>query len=402
MSDLSRAERDACPLCRGVATVGFLARPSVPVHQNLLYERRSAARSAVRGALDMRVCTVCGFVFNASFDPGLLEYGSRYVNSQQLSPAFSEHVDELVRRLATTPEVATGDIVEIGCGTGSFLALLLEQPGVSARAVGFDPSYVGPDGAFGGRLRFERDYYDASNAVAADAAICRHVIEHVAMPVELIRAIGSTATRERPLRLFLETPCVEWILRHGVAWDFFYEHCSLFCAESLGVTLRRGDFGNVRVDHVFGGQYLWSEACTANAGTAAGTVDTAGGNNLVALVEAFGARADVARLRAHMAGLAGDGPTMVWGAGAKGSTFCDLVDPAGSHVAAVVDLNPAKQGRYIAGTGHEIVSPQEAVRRGITTAVVLNPNYTTEVAELLVALGSSARVYDAMLERSCA
>jgi hypothetical protein len=65
-------------------------------------------------------------------------------------------------------------------------------------------------------------------------------------------------------------------------------------------------------------------------------------------------------------------------------------------------LNPAKQGRYIAGTGHEIVSPQEAVRRGITTAVVLNPNYTAEVAELLAALGSSSRVYDAMLERSCA
>jgi len=398
MSDLPRVERHPCPLCRGVATVGFLARPSVPVHQNLLYESRSAARAAVRGALDMRVCATCGFVFNASFDAGLLEYGNRYDNTQQLSPAFSAHLDDRARRLATAPEVASGEIVEIGCGTGSFLVRVLAQPGVSARAVGFDPSYVGPERTFGGRLRFERDVYDASNVVAADAAICRHVIEHVAEPLELVKAIGSTATRERPLRLFVETPCVEWILRHGVSWDFFYEHCSLFCAASLGFLLGRCGFGDVHVEHVFEGQYLWSEACTVEAQT---DDDAADGVELLALAETFGAR-DVARLASLVAGLAGDGSTVVWGAGAKGSTFCDLIDPDRSHFAAVVDLNPAKQGRYIAGTGHEIVSPREAVRRGITTAVVLNPTYTAEVAELLAALGSSARVCDAMLEGSCA
>lgn len=384
----------ACPVCGAVGSAPFLHRPSVPVHQNLLYDTSADARAVPHGELDLRVCISCQFIFNTAFDPGLLTYGASYENSQDASPTFSAHIDGLVQLLARRPELRGGDVVEVGCGKGVFLRRLLAQPGVDARAVGFDPAYVGPETELDGRLRFERDFYGPATVVAADTVVCRHVVEHVADPVLLLLTAGSTATPERPVRLFVETPCLEWILQHSVPWDFFYEHCSLFTAPSLAFALARAGFGAVDVNPVFGGQYLWAEATTA----ASEPAQTSSGDAFAALVLAYDAQVSAAVVSRFVRDLISAGPTMVWGAGAKGATFCDLVDPDGSLLAGVVDVNSAKQGRYIAGTGHAIVSPEQAVALGIMTAVVLNPNYTREVASLLAGLGSTARACDLTME----
>ena len=92
--------------------------------------------------------------------------------------------------------------------------------------------------------------------------------------------------------------------------------------------------------------------------------------------------------------LRGHGPVAVWGAGAKGVTFAHLADPDARRVAAVVDVNPAKQGRFLPGTGHPIIAPVRAVELGVTSVLVLNPNYAAEVAAALAGLGSPAAVID--------
>lgn len=50
---------------------------------------------------------------------------------------------------------------------------------------------------------------------------------------------------------------------------------------------------------------------------------------------------------------------LVWGAGAKGATFVSLTDPNRDYISSLVDINPEKQGRYIAKTGHSIISPAQ-------------------------------------------
>jgi hypothetical protein len=92
--------------------------------------------------------------------------------------------------------------------------------------------------------------------------------------------------------------------------------------------------------------------------------------------------------------LAAAGPVVVWGAGAKGVTFCNLADPNARRVTGVVDVNPAKQGHYLPGTGHPILAPSAAA--DAAAAVVLNPNYTAEVTDALRRLGSRAAVIDLM------
>lgn len=77
------------------------------------------------------------------------------------------------------------------------------------------------------------------------------------------------------------------------------------------------------------------------------------------------------------------GKVAIWGAGAKGVTFANLIDPKHKWIDCVIDLNPKKHGKYIPGTGHEIVSHKDITSRKIKTAVLMNPNYYDEITELL-------------------
>jgi hypothetical protein len=81
------------------------------------------------------------------------------------------------------------------------------------------------------------------------------------------------------------------------------------------------------------------------------------------------------------------GRVAIWGAGAKGVTFAGLVDPEAELIDCVVDLNPRKQGCFIPGTGHPIVGPDELASRGVSTAVLMNPNYRRENEAILSRLG---------------
>jgi 2-polyprenyl-3-methyl-5-hydroxy-6-metoxy-1,4-benzoquinol methylase len=364
----------------------FLQRSQVPVHQNLVVSSAAQARAVTRGELDLVVCGDCGFVFNQAFDLSRLAYGKDYDNTQSCSDYFDTYLDVLVKDLVERQGVRRSTVVEVGCGKGHFLRKLVAFPGAANQGIGFDPSYVGPESELDGQLRFHRCYYDDTcTDVAADVVVCRHVIEHVPEPLTLLRSVRAALAQSPHARVFFETPCVEWILRNRVAWDFFYEHCSLFSKTSLAEAFARAGFVVERVAHIFGGQYLWLEARLNHAALPAPTSRP----ETAALAAAYGANEDHLRrkLRGQLQALRALGKVALWGAGAKGATLANLVDPEGTLVDCVVDLNPNKQGGYIPGTGHPIVAPTDMVQRGVKSAVLMNPNYRAENLQLLAQAG---------------
>lgn len=377
----------ACPICQASDVYPFLSRLQVPVHQNLLLSSKGNACSILRGNLDLMVCAQCEFVYNQSFDLEKLSYGERYDNTQNHSSHFEDYLTELVHDLVHKKCVRNVSIVEVGCGKGSFLRLLIEVAEWGNTGIGFDPSYVGPASYFGGRLKFEKRYYDAHcTDQLADVVLCRHVIEHVPDPISLLQTIRSALKNSPKARLFFETPCVEWILRKRVVWDFFYEHCSYFNIHSLSTAFRIAGFQVIDIKHTFGGQYLWIEA---SIGEEVKAKDSQ--SDFLQLAMQFRtAQVDLLSYYEELVrNLSSAGKLAIWGAGAKGATFVNLVDRDHQHIDCVIDLNPSKQGKFIAGTGHPIVSYTEAAERGVASAILMNPNYFTESESFLKAANLS-------------
>lgn len=377
-----------CPVCGADDAVAFVHRTDVPVHQNLLYDSPQDARAATRGTLSLHACRGCDFVFNAAFDESLMSYGERYENAQEHSAVFERHVDSLARLLVESRGLRNLHVVEVGCGQGSFLRRLVEYPGAGNTGTGFDPSYAGPEASADGRLRFRREFYGAqSTGVRADAVVSRHVIEHVPQPVGMLRSVRAAMRDALHAPVFFETPCIEWILRERATWDLFYEHCSLFSPRSIACAFALAGFAVREVGHVFGGQYLWTEAVAAAADAGQPPLPPRPLDE-VPLAEraiAFG-RDEAARCAAisgRLHALRAQGPVALWGAGAKGCTLAALVDPGATLVDSLVDINPGKQGHFVAGTGHPILSPAQAARRGVRSAILMNPNYLDECRAML-------------------
>ena len=325
------------------------------------YSSQEAARLADRGTLSIAACLTCDFVFNSSFDQSLMSYGAGYDSDQTYSPAYSSHVNALLDSLIQEKGVRDSRIIEVGCGKGDFLRSLVEKAGSHNIGRGFDPSYVGVVSDVDGRLTYVQDYFKEEDAhIDADVAIMRHVLEHIEDPVGLLSQVRRGSANAR---IYLETKDVGWALKNVVVWDFFYEYCSYFSARSIAKALEVVGFDEVTIDHVFHDQYLWIEAPAVRATDAVRVGDA----ELEKSVESYIQHESEVRARwmESIDALRKNGEVALWGAGAKGGTFASLFDPAGDVLSCVIDLNPAKQGQFIAGSGHAILPPSELKRFGI-------------------------------------
>jgi hypothetical protein len=64
----------------------------------------------------------------------------------------------------------------------------------------------------------------------------------------------------------------------------------------------------------------------------------------------------------------------------------------GSEIEYVVDINPHKQEKHLAGTGHRIVSPTFLKEHAPDLVIVMNPIYQEEIRGDLAAMGLSPEV----------
>jgi SAM-dependent methyltransferase len=365
----------------------------MPILMNRVYETPDEAKAAKRGPLDFMSCRRCGFTWNHAFDSSLINYDGDYENDQSWSPAFRKHMrDRAADVVKSFGDTGPIDYLEVGCGQGYFIEEVAETAGSRLRsAFGFDPAWRGAeaDGPHGSRIYsrpFEKNAVPLLHGMP-NVIVSRHTIEHVRDPIGFLSAIRDALDARSRIKIWIETPCVEWIFDHRAMQDFFYEHCSLFTAQSLEFALERTGFSNARVMHVFGGQYLWAEADVSEPRSLKAPELQQKYASLDAVLPKF-----VEKWRNEIAEASDAGPVALWGAGAKGVSFSIIVDPDCRIIDHVVDVNPRKQGRYLPGSGLPVLSPEESSRRGPGTIYVMNPNYMDEIALMVRELGLATKL----------
>jgi SAM-dependent methyltransferase len=362
---------------------------NVPAHSCLMLSSQEEALAFPRGDIELGFCGGCGFIGNTRFDPALERYSAAYEETQAYSPRFLRFLDEVwddqIARFELGPGTAA---LEIGCGKGEYLVGLCERSGCGG--VGIDPGYR-PERTYSSaadRISFIRDFYGPKYAhLRADYVCCRHTLEHIAPVRDFVRLVRDTIGDRRHVNVFFELPDMERVLQEGAFWDVYYEHCSYFTRGSLARLFRSAGFDVHRLYKAYGDQYLMLEAQPAERPTDAllpQENDLATVNSLVVRFERqVGERlqslADqLARHRDRGHRLA------IWGSGSKCVSLISSLD-LGAGPVTVVDINPHKHGKFLAGSGLEIVSPD--VLRALRPEVVLvmNSIYSDEIRHDLAA-----------------
>ena len=346
-----------CPICKNKNCDTIYTIDSIPVFQNKIYNSYNEAVNAQIQPVVVKHCSICNMIFNSTFDAGYMDYDANYQNEQACSEYFQNHLDEIVD-IFKINRLGLNKIIEIGCGKGYFLQKLWD---CGLDAVGFDPAYDGDD------ERIVKEYFtNKYSGLNSELIVLRHTLEHIAKPFDFLQTIAAATSNKS--KIYIEVPSFEWIQNNGAFWDIFYEHCNYFTKDVLMSFFKTCVHG-----YTFGGQYQYvigdlSELCEAfDFENENADINLDLTTNLNKYKELISQMQNIC----------------VWGAGAKGATFVNLVDPHRKHVDYVVDINYKKQNMYIGGSGHKIIPPSQIDYDKCGNIIIMNGNYKTEIQNMV-------------------
>lgn len=330
-----------CTVCGSSALRKYFELRNGPGLQNVLYTSVEAARDARGVDADFWLCERCLALFNPQFVPQ--GYSPEYNNDQTYSSAYRAHLAEvagLLQRYLRPHD----RILEIGCGNGMLLALLIEHG--FASVTGYDPAHSGG-------LPFVRTEYWQPTGGRFDALVMRHTLEAVAGFRELLS--GAVRELQEQGILYLELTNARVIVERAATVTLYHEYPQYFSETALAILLDQVGWYVHEIRHFGDGEIL-------------------------------GIVARRKRLRAarmpRLETLHGFNNICIWGISGRTIHFLTNYALGPETIRYGVDIDPKKQGRYIPRTGQQIIAPQQCVAARPDAVIVLNELYAAEVAEI--------------------
>lgn len=415
------AVKKVCPSCdEHVETEIFYEQLGAPIHSCLMVDSYSEAMRFPTGDLRLVFCSSCGFIWNEAFESERMRYSAAYEETQVFSPHFRRFQSELVDRWVDRYQLTGCDLLEIGCGKGDFLVEMCRRG--QNRGLGIDPSYrpERTDRHAAAQTTFLRELYAPKHAdISVDFVCCRHTLEHISQPRQFMKlsrrhaarrgqtaghhgrddnVLGNGLDHSRDLGrdsaiVAFELPDVERVLDEGAFWDLYYEHCSYFSLGSLGRLFRSVQLEILDLYKDYSDQYLIIEAKPVEAEPPPHAAEESVAD-LAALVERFRRHVDqrLKGWRHFVAQKYASGKRVaVWGSGSKAVAFLSRLGFR-DEICCVVDINPHKHGKFLAGVGHQIVPPDRLRTLRPDTVIAMNPVYLNEIGADLRAMQIEAEL----------
>jgi len=213
---------------------------NLPTLQNRVYPTAQEAIECPLGNIILVQDSKTGLIFNKAFNPRLLVYDRNYQNEQAHSPSFQSHLEQVTKIIERNSKNKT--LIEIGCGKGRFLEMLRQR---GHDITGIDPAYEG------NASNIIPKPFSQGLGIRGDLLILRHVLEHIASPILFLQDILKNNNGHG--HIYIEVPCLDWIIQKRAWFDIFYEHVNYF---------RMNDFKRIfrniiECGYLFGGQYIY-------------------------------------------------------------------------------------------------------------------------------------------------
>lgn len=382
-----------CPVCHGHKLTDVVLIKDVPIFCNLLFTDRNKAQSIPRGDISLTYCEECGHLFNKAFDPVVMDYDDRYENALDFSPIFQHYLSELTDTLIDKYGLKNKKIVDVGCGQGDFLLLLCSKGNNTGK--GYDPSHRFESKANMDNMHvtFIQDYYSEKYSEQnADFISSRHVLEHIDEPNTFIQLIKSGLKQDSGSGIFIEVPNGSYTIEKLGIWDLIYEHISYFTPSSLRYLMTANNLDIQELSSVFGDQYLTVVSSPGSPRSKNSTNHAAANHNAVTdFAGKFQDKTNYWRLKLKEWEKEGK-KTVIWGSGSKGVTFLNILDQ-NAYISYAVDINPRKTNKFVAGSGHQIKTPEFLKDFHPDVVLIMNPIYQDEIKGLLGDMNVSADIY---------
>jgi hypothetical protein len=386
---MSKLNNYVCPSCNSKTVKTFYEAKNVPVSSSLLFSSNEEAVKFPKGDVILGFCSACGFITNTNFNLKVIDYSSLAPEEQGSSATFKIFANKLANRLIQTYNIRGKKILEIGCGRGDFLSLLCTLG--NNQGFGIDPSTITGDlKPVPKNLTFIRDYFSEKYAnYVGELLCCRHTLEHIPNVSEFSGLIRKSIEKNLNNISFFEVPDVTRILKEVAFWDIYYEHCSYFTTGSLARLFRFTNFEVTYLTKDYFDQYLLIDLKPV-INKSKKTFDVEESlkkttKNVLAYSE--NSKRKIGKWKTKLNQIREEKKkAIVWGSGSKCVGFMTTLNVV-DEIEYIVDINPLRHGKFIAGVGKQIKPPIFLRSYKPDIVIIMNPVYYNEIKQDLLNMG---------------
>ncbi|MBI4351704.1 MAG: methyltransferase domain-containing protein [Elusimicrobia bacterium] len=355
--------RKKCRVCSGPLPGKPLLRyGGMPAQAQYLPARRGLARG--KGAyLDVFQCSGCGLV---QLGGGPVPYYREVIRAAAFSPEMEAFRRKQFSSFVRKYGLKGKKIVELGCGRGEYLRLMLEA---GTEASGLEYSKEAALDCARAGLKVSRGFLGRADmklpGAPFDAFFILNFLEHLPDPNALLA--GMRANLGPGGVGLVEVPDFGMMLRRNLFSEFIPDHLCYFTRETLGFLLNLNGFELLESGTVWHGYVLSAvvrkrEPLDLSGFTAAGSALK---SSLLGFLSGFR-----------------PGRVAVWGAGHQALAVLALAG-LGGKIKYVVDSAPFKQGKFTPATHVPIVPASRLDSDPVDAVIIMAASYSDEVRGFL-------------------